>query len=239
MSETGILCARGLEKVFGYNRALKSIDLIIRSGEFWVFFGPNGAGKTTLTGILATLLKPSSGALSVGGIPVEKADENFRRMIGMVSHQTFLYSDLTAHENLLFYGKLYDVSGVSEKVRRSLKEVGLHRWANERVRNFSRGMQQRLAIARALLHEPAVLLLDEPYSGLDRHAVRNFQKLLQSLHAEDRTIVLTTHDIRLGLNLCTHVAVIVRGRIIFKAPRADLDAENFEDFYLDHIEERI
>ena len=239
MSETGILCAEGLEKVFGHTRALKGIDLTVKSGEFWVFFGPNGAGKTTLTGILATLLKPSSGTLSVGGIPIEKADEDFRRMIGMVSHQTFLYSDLTAHENLLFYGRLYDVTDVSEKVRHALEEVGLNRWADKRVRNFSRGMQQRLAIARALLHGPAILLLDEPYSGLDRHAVRNFQKLLHSLHAEDRTIVLTTHDIGLGLNLCTHVAVIVQGRILFTSPRVDLDSENFEDFYLNHIEESI
>ncbi len=233
----GSILARGLEKTFGYNRALKNVDLDIMPGEFWVFFGPNGAGKTTLTAVLATLLKPTGGQLYIGGSQVTENDASIRLRIGLVSHQTFLYNDLTAYENLLFYGKLYELDNLSETVSHILEKVGLGRWADQRVRIFSRGMQQRLAIARALLHDPQILLLDEPYAGLDQHAIRQFRGLLDTLHTENHTIVLTTHDIRLGASLCTHVAFIVRGRIIYRVPREELDGTDLEELYFRLVKE--
>ena len=232
-----IISARGLEKTFGYNRALKAIDLDIGRGELWVFFGPNGAGKTTLTAVLSTLLKPSGGELYIGGSAVTESHAEVRLQIGLVSHQTFLYNDLTAFENLLFYGRLYDVADLTDSVKCILEKVGLTRWAHQRVRIFSRGMQQRLAIARALLHDPQILLLDEPYTGLDQHAIRQFQRLLDALHSEKRTIVLTTHDIDLGVTLYTHLAVIVRGRIIYKASREELQGIDFKGLYFRLVKE--
>ncbi len=231
IEKAGTISARRLEKTFGYHRALKTIDLEIGQGELWVFFGPNGAGKTTLTAALSTLIKPSAGELRIGGVEATEIGPELRRRIGLVSHQTFLYNDLTARENLVFYGKLFRLANLTQSVSYIIEQVGLNQWAHQRVRSFSRGMQQRLAIARALLHDPQILLLDEPYTGLDQHAIRQFQGLLERLHAGKRTIVLTTHDMRLGVSLCTHVAVIVRGRIIYQALREEVDGIDFERLY--------
>jgi heme ABC exporter ATP-binding subunit CcmA len=234
--EGAAVTARSLNISFGNTCVLKNIDLNIQPGEFWVVFGPNGAGKTTLTVVLATLLKPSSGTLLIEGVQAGEADANLRRRIGVVSHQSFLYADLTARENLLFYGRLYGVSRLARVVENVLDEVALLRWADRRLRTFSRGMHRRLAIARALLWDPQILLLDEPFSGLDRQTFVRFHSLLQVLHTEQRTVVLATHDIKLGLSLSTHVALLVQGRIVYSCRREELNEAGFEGLYLRWVE---
>ena len=225
-----------LTKSFGHTRALKGIDLTVRSGEFWLIFGPNGAGKSTLIGILATLLKQTKGKLTIDGIHLGNDIIELRRKIGVISHQTFLYGDLTAYENLFFYGRLYGVDNLKTKIPRMLAEMGLEDWADERVRNFSRGMQQRLTIARALLHRPSILLLDEPGTGLDQHAARHFYRLLDDLHSQKRTILMTSHNLTIGLEKCTHLAILTGGRIVFSARKAELDGKDFEEIYFHYTE---
>ena len=238
MGEAGkvIIRAENLRKAFGHVQALRGVDLIVRTSEFWSIFGPNGAGKTTLIRILSSLFKPTGGKLAIDGISLGENDTELRRKIGVVAHQTFLYNDLTGLENLAFYGRLFDVENLKEAVNQAIEEVELKSRAHERVRNLSRGMQQRLAIARALLHRPAILLLDEPHTGLDQHARKRFRELLASLHTEERTILMTTHNLDLGLEACTHVAILVGGRLVYSAARAGLDRKGFEDVYFQCVE---
>jgi heme exporter protein A len=231
-----IIQVEGLTKSFGHTKALRGVDLTVRAGEFWSIFGPNGAGKTTLIGILSTLLKPSGGKLVIDGMGEDPDEVELRQKIGVISHQTFLYGDLTAYENLIFYGRLYGVGDLRSRVNQMLSEVGLEEHADKRVRNFSRGMQQRLAIGRALLHDPTILLLDEPNTGLDQHAIRHFQNLLVTMHLEDKTILMTSHNITLGLEVCTHVAILVRGRMVFRETAENLRSEDFEEVYFQCVE---
>ncbi len=226
-----ILHARGLKKSFGDKFVLKGLDFSIRAGEAWTFFGPNGAGKTTLIKILAMLLKPTAGKLTIDKVPVERVYKKLCYKIGMVSHETFLYGNLTTLENLLFYGRLYEVENLNKRVDLMLNKVGLTKWAHERVRHFSRGMKQRLSIARAILHNPSILLLDEPFTGLDLHAIKSFQKLIASLHEEDRTIILTSHNLNLGLEICNNVAILANGRIVYTASKEKIKNNNFEKIY--------
>ncbi len=200
-----------ITKRYGKLDALWNISFSVPSGSFLTIFGPNGSGKTTLIRILATLLRPTSGAARlVGRDPVQQSSE-VRRSIGVVLHQSLLYDALTARENLEFYGKMFGVSALNERIERLLDAVGLTARADDIVRTFSRGMQQRVAIARALLHDPQLLLLDEAFSGLDARAVATLRQLLQRFHQEGRAIVLTTHHYQLGIELATHAALLVNG----------------------------
>lgn len=231
-----IIRAEGLTKSFGHRRALQGVDLVARRGERWTIFGPNGAGKTTLIGILSMLLRPSGGKLRIAGMGEGRDDKELRRRIGVVSHQTFLYPDLTTHENLVFYGRLYGVENLKERASRMLEEVGLGERAGELVRNLSRGMQQRLAIARALFHSPPILLLDEPHTGLDQHAIRKLHGLLLSLHPEAGIIIMTSHHLSLGLEASTHVAILTEGRLAFSAETKDLRGKDFEKLYFQCVD---
>ncbi|MDX1613063.1 MAG: heme ABC exporter ATP-binding protein CcmA [Candidatus Promineifilaceae bacterium] len=204
---------RGLVKNYGSNYVLRGINLHVRPGEFVSLVGPNGAGKTTLLRIVATLLKPTGGEILVGGWPLPEHAANVRRYIGMVSHHALLYGDLTAAENLEFYARLYQLDRREQRVSAALKTVGLAARQRDPVRSFSRGMTQRLTIARATLHEPDVLLLDEPYTGLDQDATRLLDDLLRQESERGRTIFMITHDLVRGLNLCHRVAILSRGKI--------------------------
>ncbi len=225
-----VIVADGLQVSYGYVRVLRSVDLKVKRGEFWMIFGPNGAGKSTLMGVLATLIKPQGGRLTIEGVSAARPGADLRRKIGLVSHQSFLYADLTARENLLFYGRLYGLRSPAEAVERALGEVGLDLCADRRLRTFSRGMHQRLAIARALLPDPHILLLDEPFSGLDQQARGRFRSLLNDMHERRKTFVLATHDVRLGLELCSHVALLDRGRIVRSGGRDELTEADFSAF---------
>jgi len=202
----------GVTRRFGHVRALRGIDFRLGVGESLAVFGPNGAGKTTLLRVLAGLLKPDSGEVRFGGERLVRANAAHRRRVGLISHYSLLYDGLTAAENLAFYARLYGIADPRAAAARGLAAVGLEPRGSDQVGTFSRGMVQRLAIARALLHDPDVMLLDEPFSGLDQRAAAALRDLLGRLRAERRTMVLVTHNIDEGLELATHVAIQVAGR---------------------------
>jgi heme exporter protein A len=204
----------GLTKRFGHVRALRGVDFALGTGESLAVFGPNGAGKTTLLRILAGLLKADGGVVRFGGEALVRGNAAHRRRVGLISHHSLLYDGLTAAENLVFYARLYSVAEPRAAAARALAGVGLAARAADQVGTFSRGMVQRLAIARALLHDPDVMLLDEPFSGLDQGAAATLRELLGRLRAERRTMVLVTHNIDEGLELATHVAIQVAGRFV-------------------------
>ena len=208
-----------LAKRFGHVRALRGVDFTLRAGESLAVFGPNGAGKTTLLRILAGLLKPDGGTVRFGGELLVRGNAEHRRRVGLISHHSLLYDGLTAAENLAFYARLYSVAEPRTAAARALEGVGLAARASDQVGTFSRGMIQRLAIARALLHDPDVMLLDEPFSGLDQAAAAALRQLLGRLRAERRTMVLVTHNLDEGLELATQVAIQVAGRFVSLGPR--------------------
>lgn len=234
--ESSAIEVRGLSKSFGSHYALRKITFAIKEGEFLTIFGPNGAGKTTLIRLLSTLTKASSGQISIGGFLLQDEPEEIRRRIGVIAHQTFLYEDLTAEENLRFYAKLYEVEDLNGRIDALISEVGLAFRRHDRVRTFSRGMQQRLSIARAMLHDPAVLLLDEPYTGLDQHASDMLSGWLKRLKDSRRTTLMVTHDLEQGLDLADRVAVLVKGRIVFDQAKAAIDLKDFRQTYNELVE---
>jgi len=222
---------RGLVKSFGSKVALDGLDLDVAEGEFLTLVGPNGAGKTTLIRILATLTRPTRGSVRVAGCDLVKQGNEVRRRIGLASHQTLLYGDLSAEENLRFYGRMYDVPDLEENTTALLQRVDLDHRRHDLVRTFSRGMQQRLSLARALLHDPAILLLDEPYTGLDQRAADVLREVLLALGGRSRTVLMTTHNLERGLELCDRAAILVNGRIAYQETRDSLDVANFQETY--------
>lgn len=222
---------KNLTKTFGAFYALRDINMTINLGEFWIVVGPNGAGKTTLLKILATLSKPTNGLLQFGDINFQTDRLNVRREIGFIGHQSFLYNNLTAEENLKFYARMYSLKDRQTLINDKLTAVGLINRKNDLVRNFSRGMQQRLTIARTLLTDPKVILLDEPFSGLDQQGIDLFSELLMRLVAPDRIILLTTHNLSLGLELATHYAILKNGTIVEQNACQNINVEKFKTKY--------
>lgn len=222
-------------KRFGRILALRGISLQLRQGHCLGIFGPNGAGKTTLLKILATLARPSTGTVSIAGYDTVRQAEKIRPLLGVLSHRTFLYGHLTAVENLQFYGRLFGVKSLQDRIAEMLHAVGLESHTRQLVRTFSRGMQQRLAIARVLLHSPTILLLDEPYTGLDQHAAAHVQELLRQFHTSTRTIVVSTHDLQRGLDLCDDIAIQCHGKIVYYGSALGMDSRSFEQMYVDYV----
>jgi heme exporter protein A len=216
-----------LTKQYGLLPVLRGVDLSVAAGEFVTLVGPNGAGKTTLLRIVATLLSPSGGLVKIGGWPLPSHAAQVRGHIGLVSHQTMLYGDMTAAENLRYYARLYGVADGEKKTTAVLKTVGLAARQYDFVRTFSRGMLQRLTIARATLHEPDVLLLDEPYTGLDQAGTALLDELLREQHGRGRTILMITHDLLHGLTVCDRVCVLHRGKIALTLPAQQTDGAEF------------
>lgn len=222
---------QGLTKTFGPRTALDGVDLSVSEGEYVALVGPNGAGKTTLLRILATLSQPTSGAVQVGGLDLSSAGEEARRRIGFLSHRTLLYDDLTAEQNLRFYSRMYDLDPASPRVVALLQRVGLGLRRSDLVRTFSRGMKQRLAVARAVLHRPSLLLLDEPYTGLDPQAVDMLRDLLAELAGDGCTILLTTHRLARALSAGQRVMVLHHGSVVYDRPHRALDEHSFLETY--------
>jgi heme exporter protein A len=222
---------RALVKAFGLQAALRGIDLDVAEGEYLTVLGPNGAGKTTMLRVLATLSKPTAGLAQVGGYDVSKAGPQVRRLIGLVSHQTLLYPHLSAEDNLRFFGRMYDIADLETRVSQVLERVDLLARRTDQVRTFSRGMQQRLTIARAILHEPRVMFFDEPFTGLDQQASAVLGGILAEVAAAGRTVLLTTHDLERGLVGCDRVIIIKRGKIVHQANRAEIDPASFAELY--------
>ena len=204
------LRARGLSKRFGPHQALAPLDLALEAGEALAVLGPNGAGKSTLLRLLAGLARPSAGSLEIGDATAGRMAR--RRAIGLVGHATFLYPTLTARENLVLTARLFGLDAPAERAARMLREERLDAVAERRVGALSRGQAQRVAIARALIHDPALLLLDEPWTGLDPRAAGRLSERLAGLHRAGRTLVVVTHDLARIAGLATRGLVLVRGR---------------------------
>lgn len=227
----------GVTKVFGRRDALRDVSFAVEQGGFLSIMGPNGAGKTTTLRILATLLAPTSGGVRIAGLDPSDDPMPVRRTIGFISHQPLLYLDLTAYENLRFYAEMYGVPERERRISDLLQRVELSHRRYDQLRTFSKGMLQRLAIARALLHQPRVLLLDEPYSGLDPHAVDILDGLLAEIRAE-HTFVMVSHSIAKTLELSDQVLVMDGGRVVFRQSGA-IDEAHFAAVYREHVSEGV
>ena len=227
-----------VEKRYGRIAALDGVDLNVPGGAI-ALLGPNGAGKSTLLRVVATLSKPTRGGIFIRGVDARKEPERVRADIGLISHQTHLYEDLTAGENLRFYGRLYGLGDLKERVLQALAEVGLSGREHDRVRGFSRGMKQRLAIARATLHQPTILLLDEPFAGLDAAARALLSERLRLLRPAGCTVILVTHDLQRCLDLADRFAILNRGRLVAKGETAGKSIENLKRCYENAIIQRL
>lgn len=228
---SGLIHAEGVTKSYGYKVALRQVSLDVPPGEFVALFGPNGAGKTTLVKVLATLLRPTEGRVTIDGLDARAEAQQIRARIGLVSHASLLYEALTAAENLVFAGRLYGVEDPAARAAELLSEVGLLPVADDPVRTFSRGMKQRLSIARALVHRPTLLFLDEPFTGLDQSATDTLRDLLSGLRAEGRTVFMITHDLEAGLDLADRTLVLHRGRLVHDERTAGVSWMAFRETY--------
>ncbi len=220
-----------LYKRFGLKTVLRGVDFSVQPGEFVALLGPNGAGKTTFLRILASLSRPSLGQVHVAGYALPGQSAAVRQRLGVVSHMPLLYGDLTAEENLQFYGRMYNLPALDERISAVLEMVGLTTRRRDLVRTFSRGMQQRLAIGRAVLHDPDVMLFDEPYTGLDQDASEMLDAVLKNVAAAGRTVVMTSHDLARAEDLATRFDILSRGIIAASARPADLGNTNLLAFY--------
>lgn len=224
---------QGLTKTFGLLPALQRLDLAIERGECVALLGPNGGGKSTLLRLLCGLSKPSAGVIRVGGWALPGEAAAVRAQIGVVAHRPLLYDTLTAAENLRFFARLYGLSAddAEPRIRALLAEVGLAKRANDLVRTFSRGMLQRLSIARAMLHQPDVLLFDEPHTGLDQAASAMLDALIFRVRGEGRTLVIATHELERAAQLATRAVILVRGRVAHDGPLQGMDGSALAALY--------
>jgi heme exporter protein A len=232
-TERPIIEIENLVKAYDFFPVLRQLSLTVQRGQFVALLGPNGSGKSTLLRLLAALSKPTSGLIRVGGWEIPDEAQQIRAQIGMVSHKSLLYENLTARENLLFFGSLYDIPKADCEARADdmLKQVGLKKRARSLVRTFSRGMQQRLSIARALLPNPHVLLFDEPYTGLDQDAGNVLDALLRTAHNDQRTILMATHQIERAARLVDRVVILNRGVVAYDALMQDIPDATLPSIY--------
>ncbi len=228
---TTLLEIAGLKKSFAFKTVLRGIDLALGSGERMALMGANGVGKTTLLRILACLTSPSSGSARIGGWDIERDAQRVRRLVGFVAHQPYLYDELTAEENLLFFGKMYAVKDARERTGQLLLRVGLEKRAGERVSVLSRGQVQRLSLARALLHAPRLLLLDEPDTGLDEEGHELVEQVLAEHSVGGGAVLFTTHQLERALQLADHLVMLSKGRIVVQEKTAGLELEKMRQEY--------
>jgi heme exporter protein A len=236
---TPAVLVQGLRKSYGHMEALRGLDLRLEPGVFLTIFGPNGAGKTTFLKVLATLTRPTEGSALVGGKDVVREAAAVRKRVGVISHNTYLYAQLTGIENLEFYAGMYRVRAGRQRALELLKKMDLVTRMHDRVGTYSRGMQQRLSVARALLHDPELLLLDEPYTGLDQHASRVLSEVLEGLRDGNRTVIMTTHNLQEGLAGCDRAAILVEGQLVFDRGVSEIDASGFQQTYFSCVHEEI
>jgi len=216
-----LITVEKLDKTFGHRWALRNVTFKIQQGEIVALVGPNGAGKTTLLRIIGTLSRANAGKIHIGKIPLAEHANSARAAIGFVGHQTFMYDDLTASENLHFFARLYDLPNIPQRVLQVAARVGITNRLNDVTRTLSRGLQQRLTIARMLLHDPAVLLLDEPYTGLDKIAADLLDEIMADARREGRCVLFSTHDLERGLAICDRAIIMKAGRVVHDLPRSD------------------
>ena len=223
-----------LTRSFGPIKAVAGVTFSVVAGECLALFGPNGAGKTTLLRLLAGLLRPSSGTARVAGIPLPGGPE-VRARVGLISHHTMLYEALSPRENVSFAARLYGVRDVPARVAESLQRMSMLERADAPIRSLSRGMQQRVSIARAMVHAPQLILADEPYSGLDESGARALTALFQDLRSAGTAIIIVTHNLLEGLSLASYAAVMRRGRFVRYDSRGGVDVGSYADTYREAV----
>lgn len=226
-----MIAVKKLVKRFGLKTILRGVDFEVQPGEFVALLGPNGAGKTTFLRILASLSRPSLGEVNIAGFKLPEESAQVRARLGVVSHLPLLYGDLTAEENLRFYARMYGLAKYESRITEVLEMTGLENRRRDLVRTYSRGMQQRLAIGRAVLHDPEIMLFDEPYTGLDQDASSMLDVVLKTVAAQGRTVVMTSHDLVRAGELATRFDILSRGVIATSATRKQLKRTNLLSFY--------
>ena len=231
MPDDALIVVTKLVKRFGPKVVLRGLDFSVQPGEFVALLGPNGAGKTTFLRILSSLSSPTMGRVRVAGHELPRQASAVRLRLGVVSHLPLLYGDLTAEENLRFYGRMYGVLNPEKRIAEVLSLVGLLPRRRDLVRTFSRGMQQRLAIGRAIIHDPEVLLLDEPHTGLDQDACEMLDSVLGQVAARKRTVVMTSHDLTRVEDMASRFDVLTRGSIQATIHKEDLPRDGLLAFY--------
>jgi heme exporter protein A len=223
-----------LARDFGSTRAVAGVTFSLAAGECLAVFGPNGAGKTSLLRVLAGLLKPTSGSARVAGVQLP-GGPSARSRVGLISHHTMLYEALSPRENVSFSARLYGIRDPRGRVEDSLRRMSMLERADAPIRSLSRGMQQRVSIARAMVHSPQLVLADEPYSGLDESGARALTVLLQELRSAGTAIIIVTHNLAEGLSLATHAAVMQRGKFVRYDPAHRIDAGSYATTYRDSL----
>ena len=232
--DASALRVTGIEKRFGARRVLKSVDFELPQGASLVIFGPNGAGKTTLLRILSTLDRPSKGTCEALGLSYKEQVDEVRGCIGFITHNPMLYLDLTARENLVLFARLYGVDDPDKAADEMLSLVELKHRANDKVRGFSRGMTQRIAIARAFINDPRIVFLDEPYSGLDPHAAGIVDRMLAESR-QRRTLVTVSHSLESGFAQASHVLLLAKGRQVLFSEQSQLEYDEFKNVYYEQV----
>ncbi len=225
-----MIAVEKVERSFGVRKALDGVSFELPTGAFLSIFGPNGAGKTTMLRTMTTLLPPSKGTVRICGMDVVADAVGLRSRIGLISHNPLLYPDLTAEQNLEFFADMYGIQDPGTRIRELLESVELDHRRLDLVRTFSRGMLQRLSIARALLHDPDVVFLDEPYSGLDPHAMDILDELIASVR-DRHTFVMVSHDLSKGLELASHALILSAGKVVLFEPKESVDVDEFARTY--------
>jgi heme exporter protein A len=232
-----IIQADKLVKAYGLLPVLRGLTLDVPRGQFLALLGANGSGKSTLIRLLTGLARPTTGTLQIGGWTLPDESAAVRSQIGLVSHRLLLYENLTAQENLRFFGRLYNLSGkaLDDRITVVLEQVGLYRRRNDLARHYSRGMAQRLSIARAILHDPDVLLLDEPHTGLDAASSQTLDRLLTDARQHGRTVVMATHQFDKTVELADRAVVIARGVIGYDSPTTGLNTQQITQVFTELV----
>ena len=225
-----MILVSNLTKSYGGIYALKNLNLEISPGEFVVLFGPNGAGKSTLLKILSTLLKPTKGDIAISDIASDNLTDA-RSKIGFVSHESYLYENLTAYENLVFFGRLYGLRKPAERADFLLDKMHISNRAHDLVKNYSQGMKQRIALCRAVIHDPCILYLDEPFNSLDLPGINIIINLLKELKSDHKTILMSTHNYEQSIDLADRTLVLVDGELKFNSMSV-ISKEELNEIYL-------
>jgi len=225
---TVTLRAENIRKSFSNRPVLRGISLNLEPGNFSVLSGGNGAGKTTFLKIIAKLMKPDDGSISINGKDIWTESDTVRRNVGFLSHQIYLYDDLNALENLRFTARLFGLSDYNDRIEHLLKELHLYHRQYDPIKTYSRGMQQRLSLARALLHDPDILLLDEPFSGLDEAGIETFLKFIQEYKSQQKSAVIVSHNLQMGYDLGDDLYILFKGDIGYHSKKSQV---TFNDYH--------